>query len=310
MCKDQQRRAQYAGKQCQGETASDHHDGKRLLRLRSDSVRKRGRQQPENRHNRRHQHRPEAFVRGEARRVHDRATALFPVALKVRHDEDSVLNGDAEDRDEPHRRGDRKVDVCDEQRDYAPGAGHWNGHKDDQGVSPVLDRRVRDDADQENRERHDDEQAALRFIQLVDLASPLRVRVIRQRNRLLDGRLRRLDRAAEVLTADRELDGRVAMPVFAINDRRPLFLFDRRQLCQRNLRAVRRRHGDAANLLEAGAEGFEPAHGKVETFLAFENLRDGLTSDRRLHDRLDVTGIEAVARDLQTVGRDFDARLP
>ena len=40
----------------------------------------------------------------------------------------------------------------------------------------------------------------------------------------------------------------------------------------------------------------EPAHGEVEALLALVDLRDRLAADRRLDDRVDVAGVEPVAR--------------
>ena len=75
---------------------------------RADAVRERRRQEAEHRHERRHQHRAQPPLGGVARALLE-VGALVPQPLRVGDDEDRVLDGDAEDRDEAHRRRDREV---------------------------------------------------------------------------------------------------------------------------------------------------------------------------------------------------------
>ncbi len=77
----------------------------------------------------------------------------------------------------------------------------------------------------------------------------------------------------------------------------------------RDLRALLRSDRDVANRADAGAVRFEPADGEIEFALAFEDLGNRLPADGRLHDRLDVAGVQAIARDLLANRRDADARL-
>ena len=54
-------------------------------------------------------HGPQALLGRLARRLLDRVPLDVAQALEVGDDEDRVLDGDAEDGDEPHRRRDREV---------------------------------------------------------------------------------------------------------------------------------------------------------------------------------------------------------
>ncbi len=103
------------------------------------------------------------------------------------------------------------------------------------------------------------------------------------------------DGAREVAAAHGELHRRVADPVLAVDDGRAVDHLDLGDLAERDLGAVGRRHGDLADGLEAQPVLGLPAHGQVEALLALVDLRDRLAADRRLHDRVDVAGVEAVA---------------
>ena len=127
--------------------------------------------------------------------------------------------------------------------------------------------------------------------------------------RLLTPARRSPDFLAEVAPADRELHGRVALSVFAVDDVGPVLDPDVGDLAQGNGLAVRRGHGDLPDRLEVGAVGRQPADDEVEALLALVDLRERLPADGRLDDGPDIADVEAVARREAAVGRDADVRL-
>ena len=92
----------------------------RLLRLRADAVRERGGQEAEHRDERRHQHRAEALFGRALGAASSSESAVDPAeALEIGDHENRVLDGDAEDGDEAHRRGHREVHAREKQREHA-----------------------------------------------------------------------------------------------------------------------------------------------------------------------------------------------
>ena len=126
----------------------------------------------------------------------------------------------------------------------------------------------------------------------------------------VDRRLRLGDGARQVASAHAELDRTVAHAVFAVDHRRALRRPDVGDLAERDRRPVGRGDGDLANRLEAHSILRLPSNRQVEELLALVDLRDRLTADRRLDDRVHVARVQAVARALLAQRRDLDVRLP
>ena len=96
---------QVAGQDQGDEHPADDHDRQRLLGLRADRGRERGREQPERGGQRGDDHRPDPQLGPPEDRLADRQ-AGGPELVEVRDQEHAVLHGHAEDRDEPDRRRD------------------------------------------------------------------------------------------------------------------------------------------------------------------------------------------------------------
>src|ERR1035438_4352146 len=305
---DQEWRLDDTGHDRERHGAPDDHDGERLLRLRSDPVRHGRREETDHRDERRHQARAQSLLGRLLRRALDRVPFRAPEALEIGDHEDRILDRDAEDRDEPHGGRHREVYLRDEEREHPARAGHRDVHENERGVDPGLDRAVRQERDEQDGQRDDDDEPTFGLVELVDLAAPLEPRVVRAaqlraarrlvalRDLSLDAGLGLGDRADEVTPAHAELHRRVPAGVLPVDYRRSVDDLDVRELSERHLRAVGRRYGRLANGLEAQTVLRLPAHGQVEALLALVHHGLRLSADGGLDDRIDVAGVEAVAR--------------
>src|SRR6185312_9133250 len=110
----QERRLENPRQDREDERPTDDDDRERLLRLRADPVRQRGRQETEGGDERGHEHGTEALLRRLARRLLDAEALHVTKTLEVGDDEDRILDGDPEDLYFQQRRRHREVHPRDE----------------------------------------------------------------------------------------------------------------------------------------------------------------------------------------------------
>ena len=152
------------------------------------------------------------------------------------------------------------------------------------------------------------------ILQIVELAGPEDLVAVRQLDRLGDALLGLGDRAAEVAAADAELDRNVALAALAVDEGSAGIERDIRQFAQRNVGVGARRASDRPTLTVRIASMLLRYLGSSLTAKA--NCRSPSSTvvavvppDRRLHHRVDVAGVEAVARGLFAVDLDVEIGL-
>ena len=229
--------------------------------------------------------------------------------LKIGDHQQRVLHGNPKDGDKSHRRRDGEMGARQKQRQNPPGAGNRNVNQDDHRVQPVLGYRVDQESDQQNGERDDHQESIGGILQLVNLAGPDQMGVVRKLDLLGDLFLRLRDGAAKIALTNREFDGRIATSILAIDRHWPFHLGNRSKLAEWNVVAVGSRDGNLPELLDAAAIRLLPANGQREKLLALEYLSHRLAADRRLYHGVHVTGIETIARADGSIGNDFYVRL-
>src|SRR5262249_33025350 len=150
--------------------------------------------------------------------------------------DDAVHDRNAEQRDEPDRRGDAERDVHQEQCKNAPD----DRHRDDAHGQQRVDHRAEIDpeqkGDQSKRDRHYDLESPDRILQIAEFAHPFDPRTRRQLHLLSDLSLRLLDGAAEIAVAYAELEGQgwlrsLAVDVGGAGDELRLGALVERNLC-------------------------------------------------------------------------------
>ena len=109
--KEVHHRSEIAEQEERHQHAPDHHNGQGALRLRTIRVEQCGGQEPEDRREPGHQDRPQA-VRTSFHNGLVYGLAVKPQAVKRGNQEQPVHDGDAKDRDEPHRGRDAEIRVC------------------------------------------------------------------------------------------------------------------------------------------------------------------------------------------------------
>src|SRR3989442_6924633 len=259
----------------------------RLLGLRTDAGRHRRRQQPDRRPERGHEDGPHwRFERGNDRVV---TRDPFPEQLiNAGNQQHAAKDRHTQQGDDPHRRGDTEVRPGQNQRQHASDQRKRDRGQNQESVAEGVERHIQQEQDHEQTHRHDDGQAPLFILKLIILPCDLVPQAWRHRNFLLDARQRFADRPFQVASSDAELDRNVPFVVLAINDEGPGLGRDLRKLLQGDPRPIRRADLDLADRLKILAVLGQKAHDQVEPPLAFQDLRDGLSSDRRLHDRVHI----------------------
>src|SRR5205807_99478 len=127
---------------------------------------------------------------------------LLEREVEIEEHEDAGFGIDAEKGDEPHPDGDRHVVVEEPEEPDRPDRGEWHGEEDDHRLRDRSRVHVEEDEDDEERERHDDREARLRTLEVLELSSPFQVVSGRQLDLLVDGALRFGDVAAEITPGD------------------------------------------------------------------------------------------------------------
>ena len=92
-----------------------------------------------------------------------------------------------------------------------------NAGQRQQAVAQRIEQAVEQHEDQQQADRHDDRQARLGLLQLLELAGPVDAIAGRQLHVLGDARLRLGDRAAEIAAADAEFDRDEALVALVID---------------------------------------------------------------------------------------------
>ena len=159
------------------------------------------------------------------------------------------LHGRAEQRDETHPHRDREVVA---KRPYqVQTARESEGHREqhvcgfDRGAVGPIEQR--EDHDQDDR--HDDLQSLASARLVLPPSAPCHVITSRQGDVACDCRLGFLDEPADVPALHVQQHCREQQPVLGRQHRRTSGVLDPRQLTERDLRPVRRRHEDVADRL-------------------------------------------------------------
>src|SRR6266851_795277 len=287
--------------------ATDDDPGERLLRLCSNAVRERRRQQAEAGGHAGHHdgtHLVDAAVL-QARAV----DALALGAAYPGHEDDSAQRGYADQRGESDGSRDAERRVRDEERRRSADSGEGQRRDDDEGVLPSVELNVEQDDDDGERDGDDDGEALLLLAQRIELARPVVVVAGGQLNGLLQPALQLRDRGGEVAAANAELDGDVAASVFAIDHEAAFANGHIGDLPERNAPTIGGRNEDGSNRVGAAAIGLGIAHREVEAPVALDDLRDGSASDGCLHRGVDVTRKDAVPRGFGAIDLDDERRL-
>ncbi len=112
------------------------------------------------------------------------------------------------------------------------------------------------------------------------------------------------NRALQIAIANAEFDRNVARVVFAIDVRCSGLIGNVGEVSQRHWRSAGRVHRNAADRIDVIAKLRQESHDHIEAPLAVQNLRDGLSSNRCLHGRVDIAGRDSVARGPLTINLD------
>ena len=160
--------------------------------------------------------------------------------LKYEIEQNAVLDGDPENRYEADGRGDRKRHPGQFQGPDATHGCRQDVEDHQQGVLPRLERRVEQNHDEQDRDRHDPQEALVRFLHLSKLARPFdAVALILVQDHpglgIVDPLLGLVDRRGQVPPPHAELDRDVALVVLPIDiGGAGIVGADRGQLRQRN----------------------------------------------------------------------------
>src|SRR5271157_406677 len=237
----------------------------------------------------------------------------------VRDEQDSVLDGHAEDRHEADGGRDAEVRAR-EVKD--PDASHGRFQNVDQNEHAILHRaehRVQEDHDHAQREGDDPQEACVGLLHLLELSGPLDAVTLLGKSsagvRIVDLALGFVDGRLEVAAPDAELDRYEPAIVLAIDVRGSRLVgCDLGQLQERDsvarvIAAAGNVNQDALDHQWVVALARRQAQDDIEKLLALDHLGEGLAADGHAHDLFDVGDAHAVARTELAIDLDFEVGL-
>src|SRR5215469_10242366 len=115
------------------------------------------------------------------------------------------------------------------------------------------------------------------------------------------------DRALQVSAADVKADRNITLQLLAVNERRTLRCLNAGYLPQGHLATRREGSANIANRVQALSVLRLPTDREIETPIPFQDLSHCLATNRSLHDRGDISGIQSVSCRRLTVG--FDQKI-
>ena len=168
--------------------------------------------------------------------------------------------------------------------------------EDEQGVFEGIEGHVQQEKDQHQAHRHDHRQASLLVPQLIELAGQFIPHAGRKRDFVINFGQHFADGARQIAPSHAEFNRNIALVILPIDHKRAGLIQNRRQLLERNPRAVGCRHLDVTNRLHVLAVLGEKAHYEIEPALSFQYLRDRLSTDCSLYHCIYVRDQNAIAR--------------
>src|SRR5271165_1231734 len=295
--------------------AADDHERERPLDLRADAGRERRRNQADAGDDASHDDGPQLCAAGLQ---HGGRTveARFQTEIVVGQHENPVHGRNAEQRDESDRRGDAERRRGDPQREYASEHRHGDHAGREQRIAQISEFQIQQQHDQRDRQRHDDAEARNRLLQIAEFPDPFQVITAGYQHLRIHGTLRLEHRAAEIPSPHAELDGYVALLLFAVDEGRAGDEVHVRDVLERHLDQTAAVGGVRAdrNMLdrfEVLPEWRRQAHHHREmpVAAALVEVAGTLAADRGLNDRVDVARSEAVAGGALAIDVDAYRRL-
>jgi hypothetical protein len=135
--------------------------------------------------------------------------------VDVADEHDAVQDGDAAQGDEADGGADGEGHAAQMQRKDAARDGERHAHEDERGLPERAEAEEDEHEDQGERERHDDHEAGLGFLQVLELAAELEVVAVGELHLLMDGLCGLLHEAFGVASAHVDEDADAALRIFA-----------------------------------------------------------------------------------------------
>src|SRR5271166_3828853 len=286
----------------------DNDNRKRPLRIRSDAVRERCRQQTQGRNQHGHGDGPKSQNCAFHRRLLNVVTAS-PKLIDIFNHDDPDLHRYPEERQEADARRHTEVRVRNQERQQSADRRHGDVGQDQQRPFHRLEHRVQDDVDEKDRQRQYKQQAPLRALRAFVFASPIDGVADRQLDRGIDLLHCFFDGTAQISTTHAELDGNVSRIRLTIDFRSAIHHIYFRELRQRNPLTRGSEQTDLLNGFLRVSIGRQVTEYQIVSLFPQQHLAESVTSHRGLNCILDVGDIDRVARSLIAVHGEVEVGL-
>ncbi len=250
--------------------------------------------QPQRRYGRRHEHRPQAGQGALIDGILHRFSG-FDVLVDGIHHHHAVQHRHAEQRDEADGTGHRQVLPCEIQGRNTADEGERHVQHDEHGLTDGMEGEIQQQKDQPQRQGHDDHQALLGALLVLELTTEYHGIAGRQVDLGGDALPQLRDQSTHVPAFHVGLDDHAALHVVAADLGRAGLDNDIRHLAQAHPGAARRLQHQLAQGFHVLPVGFCQAHIDIIAFVALDNLAGLHPANAVGHQTHDLAGGDTIA---------------